>query len=92
MEVKRLLALPPARGLKRRCQIESGIGDSLFVFGKPKKLELYDLDADIGEKNDLADQHPELVQRLHDKFKAWRSQMAPKIRRPGRNCLGDLLL
>ncbi len=52
-----------------------------LVFSKSEKLELYDLDADVGEKNDLADQHPKLVQRLHDKFKAWRSQRAPKIRR-----------
>jgi arylsulfatase A len=28
--------------------------------------ELYDLDADIGETTDLADQHPQVVERLHD--------------------------
>jgi hypothetical protein len=47
------------------------------VFSKSEKLELYDLEADIGEKNDLADQQ--------EKFKAWRNQMAPRIRRPRRN-------
>ena len=56
-----------------------------LTFSKSKKLELYDLDADIGEKNDLAGQHQEVVQRLQEKFKAWRSQMAPRIRRPRGN-------
>ncbi len=56
-----------------------------LTFSRSKKLELYDLDADIGEKNDLANQQPEIVQRLQKKFKAWRSQMAPRIRRPRRN-------
>ena len=56
-----------------------------LVFSKSEKLELYDLEADIGEKNDLADQHQEVVQRLQEKFKAWRNQMAPRIRRPRRN-------
>ncbi|MCY3681601.1 MAG: N-acetylgalactosamine 6-sulfatase (GALNS), partial [Gemmatimonadetes bacterium] len=56
-----------------------------LTFSRSKKLELYNLDADIGEKNDLANQQPEIVQRLQKKFKAWRSQMAPRIRRPRRN-------
>jgi hypothetical protein len=30
----------------------------------PAKLELYNLKDDIGEKNDVAEKHPEIVQRL----------------------------
>ena len=56
-----------------------------LTFSRTQKLELYDLDADIGEQNDLADQNPELVQKLQDKFKVWRSQMGERIRRPRRN-------
>ena len=32
------------------------------VFEMP--LTLYDLDSDVGERNDIADQHPEVVERL----------------------------
>ncbi len=31
---------------------------------KQTKLELYDLNADIGETSDIAEQHPELVKKL----------------------------
>jgi arylsulfatase A-like enzyme len=30
------------------------------------KLELYDLDADIGEATDVADKHPDVVAEMHD--------------------------
>ncbi len=36
------------------------------------KLELYDLEQDIGEKTDLAQQDPATTKRLHDMLKAWR--------------------
>ena len=56
-----------------------------LLFGKSKKLELYDLDADIGEKNNLAGKYAGEVERLEKRFKNWRGQMAPRIRRPRRN-------
>jgi arylsulfatase A-like enzyme len=31
-----------------------------------RPIELYDLDADIGEKNDIADRHPDVVARVRD--------------------------
>ena len=34
--------------------------------GKPPKVRLYDLEKDIGEKNDLAAQHPEIAKKLSD--------------------------
>jgi arylsulfatase A len=40
--------------------------------GKPGKLALYDLSTDIGEKNNLAEKHPEVVKQLSDfMVKAW---------------------
>ena len=49
------------------------------------KLELFDLDRDIGEKNDQAAAHPEIVKQLRDQFTTWRNAMAPRIRRPGKS-------
>jgi len=37
-----------------------------FLHFSPKNFELYDLSIDIGEKNDVADRHPELVRRMKD--------------------------
>jgi arylsulfatase A-like enzyme len=51
-----------------------------LVFRKREnKLELYDLKADIGEKNDIAQKHPDTVRRLEKEFWAWRKEMAPPI-------------
>jgi len=47
------------------------------------KIELFDLEADLGEKNDLATERPDVVQRLRASFDNWRKQMAPRIRKPG---------
>jgi arylsulfatase A-like enzyme len=44
-------------------------------------IELYDLEADIGETKDLARQEPELVKELTKIFKEWRGKMAPQIKR-----------
>ena len=42
------------------------------VVGKPGKLSLYDLSNDIGEKNDLAEKHPDIVAKLTGIMrKAW---------------------
>ncbi len=45
------------------------------------KLELYNLDSDLSEKNDLSSQHPEILRRLKESFDAWRKAMAPRIRK-----------
>jgi arylsulfatase A-like enzyme len=44
------------------------------------KLELFDLEADVGEKNDLSGKHPEIVQRLRVALEEWCSKNAPRIR------------
>ncbi|MBI1372285.1 MAG: sulfatase-like hydrolase/transferase [Phycisphaera sp.] len=38
--------------------------------GEPK-FELYDLNNDIGEKNNLAAQHPDIVEKLKKEYDAW---------------------
>lgn len=47
-----------------------------FVFSKKRNLELYDLNADIGETNNLTQQHPDIARRLEKKYLAWRNEMA----------------
>ncbi len=55
-------------------------------------LALYDLDTDIGEVNDLSEQHPEVVERLMQMVEAKRAELGDKltgvtgtgVREPGR--------
>ncbi len=42
-------------------------------------LELYNLQGDIGEKNNLADKNPEKVKELHDMLKAWRKDTGAPV-------------
>lgn len=44
------------------------------------KIELFDLDADLGEKNDLAARHPEIAARLRASLESWSRQNKPRIR------------
>jgi arylsulfatase A-like enzyme len=47
-----------------------------LIQNKEGNLELYDLKADISEKTDLSKQNPQIVEKLNNEFKAWRSKMA----------------
>lgn len=49
------------------------------------RLELYNLKRDIGEKNNLADKHPDIVKRLHNKLIAWRKEVDAKYPSPNPN-------
>lgn len=46
----------------------------LIEFFVANTVELYDLDADIGEKRNLAGEQPEKVKELHDRLLAWRNE------------------
>ncbi|MGD8239561.1 MAG: sulfatase-like hydrolase/transferase [Armatimonadota bacterium] len=48
---------------------------------RAEALELYDLEADTGETNDLAGAHPPVLDRLKRTYTAWKKQMAPRITR-----------
>ncbi len=50
-----------------------------LLFNRQGSLELYDLEVDISEKNNLVKQKPEIVQRLQRAYQDWKSQMAPQI-------------
>lgn len=47
----------------------------LHEYFEDQSLELYDLSADIGERNNLADSNPEKTKTLHEKMKLWRARM-----------------
>lgn len=51
------------------------------------RLELYNLTEDIGERRDLAAEHPDIVARLakhlSDQLRAWNSPM-PTVRATGK--------
>jgi len=47
--------------------------------------QLYDLEADIGEQNNLAEEHPDVVERLSALAEACREDLGDG-KRPGKNC------
>ena len=49
-----------------------------------KTTELYDLEADIGEKNNLANTHPQIVQRLTRTMEEFDRQLKTNARPPGK--------
>ena len=56
------------------------IGDwKLHEYFEDGGLELYNLQEDIGEKNNLADKEPEKLKALHDILKAWRKQIGAPV-------------
>ena len=50
-----------------------------LLFNRESSLELYDLKADISEKNNLAKQRPDVVKRLQKTYRNWKNQMAPQL-------------
>ncbi|MBL7188637.1 MAG: sulfatase-like hydrolase/transferase [Phycisphaerae bacterium] len=49
-----------------------------------KKIELYDLGADISEKNNLAENHPDIVKRLTSTMEEFDAELKAKSRPPGK--------
>jgi hypothetical protein len=43
------------------------------------RVELYDLEADIGERNDLSEEQPELVSRLLSTLSEWQLSVGAKF-------------
>ncbi len=54
------------------------------LLSKKGSLELYDLSADVGEENDVSKQNPDVVERLKQRYTAWKSRMAPRIQKAQR--------
>ena len=56
------------------------MGDyKLIEFFEDERLELYNVREDLGEVRNLADQEPEIVQRLHTRLLDWRQAVEAKI-------------
>lgn len=49
-----------------------------------KNTELYDLQADISEKNNLSDKYPDIVERLTTMMKEFDSELKANVRPPGK--------
>jgi len=60
-------------GAENRWAVRSGKWK--LVFDKSAKLELYDLENDISESNDLAAQNPDKANELRLKYEKWRAEM-----------------
>lgn len=64
-------------------------GDWKLLFSKKEKLELYNLDDDLREQNNLALQYPDKVADLKAKYTTWRNEMgtpmSKKKKKPNRN-------
>ncbi len=45
--------------------------------GQPAKVQLFDLEADPGEQNNLADHHPEMVENLRARLDKYRKAAVP---------------
>jgi len=54
----------------------------LIEFFEGNRLELYNLREDVGEKNNLASEKPELAKQLRDKLDRWRKSVNARIPTP----------
>jgi arylsulfatase A-like enzyme len=54
---------------------QSGVKKDVWEWYAKETLELYDLEADIGETTNLAGQHPEIVEQLKQKLQACREDI-----------------
>ncbi|MBI4578556.1 MAG: sulfatase, partial [Planctomycetes bacterium] len=57
----------------------------LLEFFEDRRLELYNLREDIGEKNDLAAKMPDKVKSLAEQLHRWRDQVGAKMPTPNTN-------
>ena len=48
--------------------------------GRKEKVELYNLEKDMSEKNNLANKHPELIEKLEKHIALWESSQTKKIK------------
>lgn len=51
--------------------------------------QLYDIKSDPGQDKDLADQHPEVVERLRAAYEAWWESLQPALQRHAEFVLGN---
>lgn len=60
-------------------------GNWKLLYSKKGKLELYDLDDDLREQNNLASQSQDKVDKLKKKYEIWRSEMGTPMGKSNKN-------
>lgn len=55
------------------------------IYGEKNALELYDLDGDPAERNNLAASMPDLISDLHRQLRKWREQIGAQLMTPNPN-------
>ncbi len=68
-----------AESAYRNCRIREGRWSLVNVKNRPDAWELYDLSTDTGEKNDVAKDHPDVVQQLVATYDAWWAGVQPDL-------------
>ncbi len=63
----------------RPCSIIRSGDWKLHLYFEDGGLELYNLEQDIGEKNDLSDANPEMREHLLSELEAWHKQISAQI-------------
>ena len=58
-------------------------GDWKLVVHKAK-IELFDLNKDVSEANDLSKKHPDIVKKLSALYDEWLDEMAEPLQEPGK--------
>lgn len=54
----------------------------LLEYFEDGRIELYNLESDVGERNNLAAKEPQRVSALHARMKEWRKEIAAPMPRP----------
>jgi arylsulfatase A-like enzyme len=47
----------------------------LHEYFEDNRIELYNLDDDLGETKNVAEENPDVVREMHGRLKAWRSTL-----------------
>lgn len=79
-----------ARG--QRYKIVMASSDAEEMYSKaigPEETQLYDIENDPGEQNNIARAHPEIVMKLRAEYEAWFRDVSKGINPPVRNVLGS---
>lgn len=67
------------QGGRPACSVRDGRWKLIEFFEDGGRLELYDLEADIGETNDLGDARPDVRDRLHAALLGWRERIGALV-------------
>jgi hypothetical protein len=60
---------------------EASLMDNQYKLIIPKKgtMELFDIQSDLGEQNNLADTHPEIVKKLKARLLTWQASVEQSL-------------